>query len=258
MNVIFSIIISLLLSFSFLSCAKSRYLTPISTVRPDSLLQITDEEIRKALESQPQLVKPLNIALYNSGFTKNSYADSLRTLDFVNNVFEISPILVESDNYYLYKRRSWYSYYDIPPPVNVRQLRILAAQGKADLLIVSSIAHSYKQSSNFFAITYVLLLTAFFMPGVNLEVTTDIDLFYIDVRNGFLYATFHDDIITKRNFVTLNYEGIVERIKEKQAQSLLPSMLKDTKQLLSNPELYIKNNEVKKGNYFKIKTNEGK
>ena len=78
------------------------------------------------------------------------------------------------------------------------------------------------------------------MPGIDVEVSTDIDLFFIDVRNGFLYATYHDDIVSKRRFVTLNYEGIIEKMKNKQAQSLLPNMIKETRQLLSNPELYIK------------------
>lgn len=221
------------------NCSKYRYITPVSTVKPDSSFQITDDEIRKAFEKKPQLMKPLNVAIYFASYDKNSYADSLKRIPDLKNVFVIPPGLVEGDQYYKRRQYGWYSYYNPPRNTNIKQLRLYAAEGKADLLIFCGITHFYKERPNFLAYSYALLLTAFFIPGMNAELTTEVDLFFVDVRNGLLYATYHDEISHKNNYVTVFYQGKIDKIKEQHVSSLLPGMIKTTREILEHPEFYI-------------------
>lgn len=181
----------------------------------------------------------MSIAIYNAGFLKNGYADSLKKIKDISNVFEIPPALIEGDKYYTRRQQGWYPYYEPPQNTNIGQLRLYAAEGKADLLIFCGITHYYKQRANFLAYSYALLVTTFFMPGLNAELTTEVDLCFIDVRNGLLYATYHDEITHKNNYVTVFYQDMIDGIKDEHIKSLIPNMVKETEEILSHPEFYI-------------------
>ena len=92
MRIVTLVVFSTTLSFLFLNCGGKKYLTPVSMIRPDSLQKINDDDIRKAFENKPQLVKPLIVAIYNVGSVKTNFADSLRQIDFVKSVYAISPV----------------------------------------------------------------------------------------------------------------------------------------------------------------------
>ncbi len=130
--------------------------------------------------------------------------------------------MIEGERYYQQKQMGWNSSYNHPPASNIMQLRLLAAEGKADLLIFCGITHYYKERANFLAYSYALLLTAIFVPGMDAELVTEVDLFFIDVRNGLLYASFRDRIKHTNNYVTLFYENKVDVIKEAHIAKLLP------------------------------------
>ena len=59
-----------------------------------------------------------------------------------------------------------------------------------------------------------MLVTALFIPGINVELTTEVDLFFIDVRNGLLYASYHDEITHEKNFATIYYLNKIDDIKK--------------------------------------------
>ncbi len=240
MKTSFKIVLLLGLALIFSNCASRKYLTPISTVVPDSQMTITDEEIRAAFQNQPQLVKPLNVAVYDVGSVHSSFADSLKNIDFVRGVYEISPSLVDGADYYSGRYRNWYGRYTSPPQTDIKKLRLLAAQGKADLLIVLVPTHSYYEHSNFLAATYILLLPALVVPGQDLEIITDVDMFFIDVRNGFLYATYHNQAKYKNNFVSFSDCAAAEDIVvPKQVENFVPDMIKETREILSHEEYFI-------------------
>ena len=228
-------VISLLLT----GCSRHRYLTPISTVKPDVDFQMTDESIEEAFQKKPQLTRPLNVAVYNANLTKNSFADSLRRMDIFQNVFEIPPALIEGEQYYQRKQYGWYPYYIHPPSTNIQQLRLAAAEGKADVLIYCGFSHYYREKTNPLGYSYILLVTALFVPGINIELTTEVDLFFIDVRNGLLYASYHDEITHEKNYATIYYLNKIDDIKERHVQSLIPNMIRETRYILSRPEYYI-------------------
>jgi hypothetical protein len=234
------IILLLIIVFALNSCASRKYLTPISTVVPGYLQTITDDEIRAAFENKPQLVKPLNVAIYDVGSVGCHFADSLSKIDFIKGIYQIPPALADNNGYYSGRYRGWYSSYYSPPETDIMKLRLLAAQGKADLLIVLSPTHLYYERNNFLAATYFLLIPALFVPGKNAEITTAVDMFFIDVRNGFLYATYHNETILKKNYVNLFYQDVVnQQIVPQQVESLVPDMLRETREILSHPEYYI-------------------
>ena len=113
----------LILFIAASGCSSQKYITPLSMVRPDSIFQITDQEILEAFQS-----KPLNVAIYSAGTSAVGFADSLRQLDFVNSVYEVSPVLVEGDHYYAYRSQGWGPFYS-PPTTDLKKLRLLAAHG---------------------------------------------------------------------------------------------------------------------------------
>ena len=84
-----------------------------------------------------------------------------------------------------------------------------------------------------------MLVTALFIPGIDVELTTEVDLFFIDVLNGLLYASYHDEITHEKNFATIYYLNKIDDIKEEHMQSLIPRMIKETKDVLSRPEYYV-------------------
>ncbi len=88
-GILFIMGIAIILALS--SCAHRQYMPPISVVKPDSLLHISDEEIKEAFNMQPQLIKPLTLAIYNASVDETPLINSLEALDGINSIFEISP-----------------------------------------------------------------------------------------------------------------------------------------------------------------------
>lgn len=197
---------AIILMLSICNCSKQQYMTPISMIQPDPLLNITDEDVRRAFETQPQLVKPLNVAVYKANFSDHAFIDSLKSIPDIVDVFEISPWLIEGDAYHNRRSNRWYRYYSSPSNTNVKQLRLVAAQAKTNLLIYCGISHTFKTKPNFLAWSYLALVTIFFVPGMEASITTETDIFFVDVRNGFLYGSYHDDTKLHKKYTTMHFE----------------------------------------------------
>ena len=232
----------LIISLVILSCSTSRYLTPLNTIATDSLRKITDEDIKKAFEAQPQLKAPLNIAVFNAGFEYPAFVDSLRKRTNVNDVYIVSPVLIEGDLYYQKKKSRWYSYYRTPTPINIEQLRLFAAQAKADLLLFYGISMSEEIVLNSVAWTYFLVIPAFFAHGNTALVKAQVDLYYIDVRNGFLYkyVSLEDKFQKKVSFPTTTDENSLDKVRLQTVNLLLSKMIQETEEVLTNPQFFVK------------------
>jgi hypothetical protein len=228
-------------------CAPGElYLTPSTMVRTDSV-QITDERIREAFSRRPQLTKPLNVAVYSAGTVRTSLGDSLRSFDGVRSVYELSPVLVEEDRYYTYRSDSWRRYAR-PPSAPLDKLRLLAAQGHADLLVVYTASHRYDEGANWLSSTYVLLLPALFVPGRRASLTTDVDVFFLDVRNGYLYASYHDRTETKKRYVTLFYgSDESEALAAEHVRQLMPGVVDAARTAINTDRFYVESSEDASG-----------
>lgn len=212
-------------------------MAPATMVRSDSL-QITDQRIREAFSATPQLPEPLTVAVYSAGAFRTSLSDSIRSVAGVRGVYEIAPVLVEEDRYYRSGRASW-SGYSAPPAAPLKELRYLAAQGHADLLVFFSATHRYEDEANWLAPTYALLLPAFFMPGRHGTLTTNVDVFFLDVRNGFLYSSYHDRVQTEKQYVTLGYEhGEGKELAQQHVRELVPDVVDAARTTIHTDRFY--------------------
>ena len=223
-------------------------MTPVSMVKPDSLLQIDDQKIRAAFELQPQLTTPLVVGIYNASFDDHEFLDSLEELKEIESIFEISPWMVEGDNYEKRKQSRWYGSYNEPTPTPMQAVRLQAAKGKADLLIYCGITHTYKEDPNWLAWTYLGLITMAFVPGQKYKLTTEVDLFFIDVRNGYLYGAYHDEITEKKLFKRMSFSSSIkfDEKKSEHVNKLIPEMKNAVKRLLNNKKFYLNEDEEKR------------
>ena len=239
MRNVISVIIVIAISLAFSNCSKRQYMTPTSMIQPDSLLDINDENIRKAFELQPQLFKPMNVAVYKAGFSDHAFIDSLKAMPGVANVFEISPWLVEGDAYHNRRSNRWYRYYNTPGSTNVNQLRYIAAQAKTDLLIYCGVSHTFHTKPNILGWTYIALVTALFVPGMEADITTEADIFFVDVRNGYLYGSYHDDTSFHKGYVTIYYHDSLDEKVAELTGELIPGMVDATRNVINNEEYFL-------------------
>ncbi len=223
------------------NCASHSYMTPTSMIKPDSLVQINEDDIRNAFNTKPQLTKPLIAAIYNAGTDKNALIDSIEKYTDIKSAFEISPWLMEGEEYKSRLENRWGRYSE-PRPAPIKAIRLEAAKGKADIVIYCGITHRYRQDANWLSWTYIGLLPAFFVPGQKCIMNSSIDIFIIDVRNGFMYGNYHDDVVDMKAYVTLSYDGTIEfeNWKKIQENALLAGSAKAISRILNNPEFYLK------------------
>ncbi len=116
--------------------------------------------------------------------------------------------------------------YSPPPVAPLKKLRHRAAQGHADLLVVFSASSHYNDQANWLASTDALLLPAFFVPGRHATLTTNVDVFFMDVRSGCLYASYSDQTQTQNRYVQLGYEhNHGDELAKEHVQPLLPGVV---------------------------------
>lgn len=219
-------------------CGQAQmYMTP-STMMRDTL-QITDEKIREAFDARPQLTRPLKLAVYNAGSFQVGLVDSLRLIEGVESVYDIAPVLVEEDDYYRRNLSDW-SPYRRPPTAPLPRLRYLAAQGHADLLVFVSASHRYDTDNNWLVGTWALLVPILFVPGHDATIMTDVNVFFVDVRNGFLYASYHDRMETENRYVRVAYrESGAEDVAKQHIESLLPGVVDAVRQTVETERFYL-------------------
>jgi hypothetical protein len=237
------LVITTCISFAVENCAaKHMFMPPVSMVKPDSLLKITDEDIRQAFALKPQLIKPLVVAIYNASFDDHALLDSIEKFDDIRSAFAVSPWLIEGDEYKFRKESPWYDRYREPRTTPIKAVRLEAAKGKADMLIYCGITHTYKEETNRLAWAYLGLITIPIVPGQQYKLRTEVDLFFIDVRNGYMYGTYHDEIIDEKKYVPITFSESAEfeEVKRNQVQKLMPGIIKAVQRILDNNEFYLK------------------
>jgi hypothetical protein len=173
-------------SMLFLIDCSTRNLSysPTSTYVENDERNITDEDIRKAFDAQPQLKIPVKIAWYNLGndtlLQKLFIIDKNITLNY-----EIPKTLVEGFSQNSNYNRSYY--YNKPININIKSLRLLSARAKCDILILVSSKFEEKQEPNYLYTSIILLFPPLFLPVFDVTYDYEAELFIFDVRNGYLY-----------------------------------------------------------------------
>lgn len=153
----------------------------------DDPREIDDEDIAKAFLARPQMSEELRVAYY---VFDEDHAEEvkmmLETAPTVVSTYRIPSLMVTGE-----RRFDEQNPYASPErkPVRLKQLRLLAARARADVLIVVDYGYEVKKQANgwaaFGAAAFVPLL---FVPWLDVEVKSYVDSYVIDVRNGFLYG----------------------------------------------------------------------
>ncbi|MEQ9307899.1 MAG: hypothetical protein RLN90_00485 [Balneolaceae bacterium] len=233
-----SILLIVLTSYFGFGCSTSEYLTAFSSVQTDSLKQINDEDIRKAFEANPQITIPASIAIYNASQDKFPFQDSILTIQEVQRAVEISPALLDPNAYYKSQQDPyWNRYNPTPKPIDLKQLRLYAAQTKADLVLFVSSSTVYKEEMNVLSPLYAGLVTIPFVPGQHAQLTTYLEAYIFDVRNGLLYSSYRDKRILKKRFVRVNFERKTDVLKNEQINEMIPDFLSYVESTLNHPSL---------------------
>lgn len=230
-----------LLPFFFVQCGSSSYVSPGSNVeyvvQDEPEFQYSDSTIAKAFRTMPQINPPIKISIYNAGETVSHVAGDLDALTGVRNTTYITPGLIDfvkpagSSNgrdYFVGGRRT----------IRSMELRALAAQSHSDVILYIEPSHKVKTGANALALTYAGILPMFFVPGNNVRVTSTVDVYLIDVRNGFIYSSYKNRTNAEKRFVRIEHRKHSDELIERNSRVLLESIVDELERTLKNENYF--------------------
>jgi hypothetical protein len=209
------------LSLSFAAGCGARVYQPSRTAafELDAATEINDDDVRKAFEARPQMPEKARVAYFSFDPSKADAIDaSLRALPGVSGTYRI-PALLATGQRRFDEPRPW----DPPAPFSMKKVRLLAARAHCDLVVVYDYGNRVEATPNALIAFSVLLVPTLFTPFLDVHVTSYVDSYVMDTRNGYLYA--HVDAMkeAREDRVTI-YAAGGERIVLEQ----WPELLKET------------------------------
>jgi hypothetical protein len=112
------------------------------------------------------------------------------------------------------------------------QLRSLAAQSHSDLILYVQPQHEVRGGANPLALTYAGLIPMFFVPGNSVEVESSVDVYLIDVRNGFIYSSFRNQTRAEKRFVKINFNRNADDLIVQNSERLMESVIQELERSL--------------------------
>lgn len=221
----------------FSGCGGSSYVSPPYDSSLDTIRQITDADIRQAFDAKPQLLRPVNLAVYNSGYHSNFNAHSLAQIPGISQIYGIPRVLVEGDEREGYRRHRYYE--QRPRPLDIKQLRLYAAQAKCDLLLLYHVSVEERVEPNALVLTHMLIVPGIFMPSFHIYVNARSDQFYFDVRNGYLYSRASADTTYARRYVTYWATENISDLTNSLVQSLGTRIVESTSAILNDKRFFL-------------------
>lgn len=189
----------------------------------DSSKQIDDDDVAKAFAAKPQITERSRVAYYTFDDDKaEDIEKALAGVPNVGSVYRIPPLLLTGRRKYQETSR-----WDSAQEVSVKKLRLLAARGNADVLVVFD--HGWRGGgANGLVALNVLVVPIFFVPFLSNETETYAQAYVIDVRNGYLYGEV--DVEKKGGG---GYKNIYADSPRDVANELWPALLGDVKRKLA-------------------------
>ncbi|WP_340106029.1 hypothetical protein [Rhodohalobacter sp. 8-1] len=207
-------------------------------VKTDPEYQYSDSSIAEAFQTMPQIKPPIKISIYNAGQTVSHIAGDLDALTGVRNTTYITPGLIdfvkpagspsERRNLYGYRRT-----------IRSMDLRALAAQSHSDVILYIEPFHEVRTGANALAVTYAGILPMFFVPGNSVEVTSTVDVYLIDVRNGFIYSSYRNQTRAEKRFVKIGHRKHTDELIERNNSVLLQSVVGELERVLKNESYFV-------------------
>lgn len=224
-----------ILPFFFVQCGTSSFTAPVTQiekgVKADPEYQYSDSTIAEYFQMMPQIKLPIKISVFDAGKTPWHMAGDLELLPDIRHVNYITPGLLKITG--TSRRESFgFSNSYSSESVDLMQLRSLAAQSHSDLILYIQPAHSIRGGANALALTYAGLIPMFFVPGNTVEVESSVDVYLIDVRNGFIYSSFRNRTSSEKRFVKINFNKHADELMVENNERLMNSVVNELERSL--------------------------
>lgn len=231
-----------ILPLIFVQCGSTSYMAPVSQVKQDVKIepefQYSDSTIAEAFRTMPQIHPPIKISIYNAGQTVSHIAGDLDALTGVRNTTYITPGLIDFVKPAgLSAERGYFGGYR--RTIRSMDLRALAAQSHSDVILYIEPSHEVRTRANALAVTYAGILPLFFVPGNNVEVTSAVDVYLIDVRNGFIYSSYRNQTRAEKRFVKIGHRKHTDELIERNSNVLLQSVVGELERILKNESYFV-------------------
>lgn len=219
--------IPLLLLLVATGCGTTLY-QPGRAARFELDAQIDDEEIRAAFAATPRMQTPARVAFYS--LDPDAADDIERMLERVPGVAEtyrVPHLLVTG-------RRRFDAAPVEPAPTSVRQLRLLAARARCDLLVVFDHGYRIARRPNALAALNVLVLPALFVPFMDAEIDSYMDAHVIDTRSGYLHGQLGSEQTGRRERLRA-FSDADRRLADEHFATLLEDTRRTLARILAEP-----------------------
>jgi len=226
-------------------CGSTSYMAPVShleqDIQSDPDYQYSDSTIAEYFDMMPQINVPIKISVFEAGRTPWHLAGDLEMLQDVQHVNYITPGLLRMTGT---SRQTPFRYSDgrSTESIDLMQLRLLAAQSHSDLILYVQPTHEVKGGANALALTYAGLIPMFFVPGNSVEVESSLDVYLIDVRNGFIYSSFRNRTSAQKRFVKINFSKHTDELIAGNSKRLMDSVIRELERSLGN-EFFLANRD---------------
>ena len=228
MNKWLQIISLMCLPFILAQCGSTTYMAPISqtnqSVQEELDYQYSDSTIAEYFDRMPQLNVPIKISVFDAGKNPWHMAGDLEMLSDVRHVNYITPGLLRITGTTQQRPYEYGSKYS-SNTVDLMQLRTLAAQSHSDLILYVQPQHEVRGGANPLALTYAGLIPMFVVPGNSVEVISSVDVYLIDVRNGFIYTSFRNQTRAEKKFVNINFNKYADELILQNSERLMESIV---------------------------------
>jgi hypothetical protein len=212
-------------------CAAKLSYTPTSSYSEGDSRDINDEDILKAFQAEPQIKLPTKVAWYNMG--RDSLVDLIqfKNEQTVIENYNIPKTLIEG--FQPLFDTPYYSYYRSSNPINFKNIRLLAARAKCDIIVLVSSRFEERRDINGWGALNVLLLPALFTPYLNIVYKYAAEVFVFDVRNGYMYKHLEYKTEDRVKFVNVwNTESLALHANDKMMRNSAEYMKDEIKKLL--------------------------
>ncbi len=172
--------------------------------------QVTDEDIKKALELKPQLPKPFKIGVYfvdneqkrwDLRWNSEDKEAILSLADEMKKTGEVSQLFLLNDSVVTGK--------------DIKSIRLAAAHHGADAILVINATSATDQYMNRLGLTYLLVFPALFVPGTMTDALFITRAALWDVRNEYLYMAVESESVKRKRAPLIESDEKVELIKAK-------------------------------------------
>jgi hypothetical protein len=200
----------------------------------DPSYEISDDDVRKAFEAQPQLPDEVHVSYFSFDPERADMSRTLEASPRVKGTYAIPPLMVTGERRFDTPAPRYYAEPKQPP--SIKKLRLLAARAKSDVLVVFDYGYRVTQKANGLIATSILLIPAFFVPMADYEVESYLDAYVIDVKNGFLYAHVSSSLKEEAEYESL-FSSVGKELTEEQWSQLEAATRDKIARLFADPAL---------------------